>query len=85
VVVNSTYERVAGLHASVHVHNVAWKELYHAEARWMRADSSQIVFTLPESSTPMRRERFFIDLTLTDGRQRGEPEFLLGARNADYI
>ena len=26
VVVNSTYERVAGLLASVHVHNVAWKE-----------------------------------------------------------
>ena len=30
VVVNSTYQSAAGLHASVHVHNLAWKELYSA-------------------------------------------------------
>jgi exo-1,4-beta-D-glucosaminidase len=49
VVVNSTYERVAGLHASVHVHNVAWKELYSSAAVDAGEDSSQIVFTIPES------------------------------------
>ena len=32
VVVNSTYQSADGLHASVHVHNLAWKELYSAEA-----------------------------------------------------
>ena len=44
VVVNSTYQRVAGLRASVHVHNAAWKELYSDEAAVDAGeDSSQIV------------------------------------------
>ena len=68
VVVNSTYERVAGLHASVHVHNVAWKELYSDEAAVdAGVDSSQIVFTIPESLYHGAERTFFIDLTLTDG------------------
>jgi exo-1,4-beta-D-glucosaminidase len=67
VVVNSTYERVAGLLASVHVHNVAWKELYMEEAAVdAGVDSSQIVFTLPESLYSGAERTFFIDLTLTD-------------------
>ena len=66
VVVNSTYERVAGLHASAHVHNVAWKELFAREAPVdADADSSQIVFTLPASYADAERV-FFISLTLTD-------------------
>jgi exo-1,4-beta-D-glucosaminidase len=68
VVVNSTYERVAGLHASVHVHNVAWRELYSEEAAVDAGeDSSQIVFTIPESLYSDAERTFFIDLTLTDG------------------
>ena len=67
VVVNSTYERVAGLHASAHVHNVAWKELFTEEAAVdAGVDSSQIVFTLPESLYSDAERTFFIDLTLTD-------------------
>jgi exo-1,4-beta-D-glucosaminidase len=67
VVVNSTYERVAGLHASVHVHNVAWKELHSEEANVdAGADSSQIVFTIPESLYSDAERTFLIDLTLTD-------------------
>ena len=67
VVVNSTYERVAGLHASAHVHNVAWKELFTEEAPVdAGVDSSQIVFSLPESLYTDSERTFFIDLTLTD-------------------
>ena len=67
VVVNSTYERVAGLHASVSVHNAAWKELYKEEAAVDAGiDSSQIVTTIPESLYSDAERIFFIDLTLTD-------------------
>ncbi|MGD0627990.1 MAG: sugar-binding domain-containing protein [Terracidiphilus sp.] len=67
VVVNSTYERVARLHASLHVHNIAWKELYTEEAAVDAGeDSSQIVLTIPESLYTDAERTFFIDLTLTD-------------------
>ena len=67
VVINSTYARVAGLHASAHVHNTAWKELYKEEAAVDAGeDSSQIVFTIPESLYTEAGRTFFIDLTLTD-------------------
>jgi exo-1,4-beta-D-glucosaminidase len=68
VVVNSTYERVAGLHAGVHVHNAAWKELYSEEAPVdAGADSSQVVFSIPERIYSNAERTFFIDLTLTSG------------------
>jgi exo-1,4-beta-D-glucosaminidase len=68
VVVNSTYDRVAGLHASVHVHDVAWKELYSEEANVdAGVDSSQVVFTIPENLYTEAEKTFFIDLSLTDG------------------
>ena len=67
VVVNSTYERVAGLHASVSVHNAAWKELYKEEAAVDAGiDSSQILTTIPESLYSDAERIFFIDLILTD-------------------
>jgi exo-1,4-beta-D-glucosaminidase len=67
VVVNSTYHRVDGLHASIQVHNVAWKELYKKEAAVDAGeDSSQIVATLPESLYSDAERTFFIGLTLTD-------------------
>ncbi len=68
VVVNSTYERVAGLHASVKVHNAAWKELYSEEAAVdAGVDSAQIVATIPEKLYTDAERTFFIDLTLRDG------------------
>ncbi len=42
VVVNSAYTPAAGLHAHIHVYNLAWKELYSAEPVIdAAADSSQ--------------------------------------------
>ncbi len=68
VVVNSTYDRVAGLHASVHVHNAAWKDLYSEDAAVdAGADSSQTAFTIPESLYTEAEKTFFIDLSLTNG------------------
>jgi len=67
VVVNSTYQRVAGLRASVDVRNVAWKQLYKQEAPVdAGADSSQVVVTIPESLYADAERTFFIDLTLKD-------------------
>jgi len=67
VVVNSTYDRVADLHASVDVHNVAWKQLYKQDAIVdAGADSSQIAFNIPDSLYAGADRTFFIDLTLTN-------------------
>jgi exo-1,4-beta-D-glucosaminidase len=67
VVVNSTYEPVAGLHASVRVHNMAWKELYTSETTLTAdADGAQRVFSIPESIYTGADRIFFIDLTLSD-------------------
>ncbi len=67
VVVNSTYERVAGLRASVQMHNIAWKELLSETAAVDAGeDSSQTVFTIPESMYSDAERTFFIDLMLTD-------------------
>ena len=67
VVVNSTYDRVADLHASVDVHNVAWKHLYKQDAIVdAGADSSQIAFNIPDSLYAGADRTFFIDLTLTN-------------------
>jgi exo-1,4-beta-D-glucosaminidase len=67
VVVNSTYQRVVGLHASVEVHNTVWKELYKQEAAVdAGVDSSQIVLTLPENLYTDAERTFFIDLKLID-------------------
>jgi exo-1,4-beta-D-glucosaminidase len=66
--VNSTYERVAGLHASVQVHNTAWKQLFSEDGPVdAGADSSQVVFSIPENLYSDAERTFFIDLTLTDG------------------
>ena len=67
VVVNSTYNPAAALHANVHVYNVDWKELYRSEAVIDSApDSAQRVFTLPESLNTGADRIFFIKLSLTD-------------------
>lgn len=66
-VVNSTYENTQRLHATVHVHNAAWKELYTAETEINTApDSSQRAFVLPASLFTGAERLFFIDLALTD-------------------
>ncbi len=67
VVVNSTYKAVSGLHASVHIHNLAWKEVYSAESAVSAGvDSVQRVFTVPEALYVGPDRLFFIDLRLTD-------------------
>ncbi len=67
VVVNSTYQSATGLRASVHVHNIAWKELYSAEAGVDAGiDSTQRVFQLPDELYGGADRIFFIDLTLSD-------------------
>jgi exo-1,4-beta-D-glucosaminidase len=67
VVVNSTYQSVAGLHATVRVHNVAWKQLYSAEASLhMAGDSAQRAMTIPESLYSGDERIFLIDLMLTN-------------------
>jgi exo-1,4-beta-D-glucosaminidase len=71
VVVNSTYAPVEALHATVHVHGLGWKDLYKAEANVdAGADSSQIVFELPDSLWSGVEKIFFIDLELADARGR---------------
>ncbi len=70
-VVNSSYRRADGLHASVDVRGISWNELYSAE-RVVNApaDSSQQVITLPESLFNGMERIFFIDLTLKDSAGR---------------
>jgi len=66
-VVNSTYAAAPGLHAAIHVHNLAWKELYTAESTLDSAsDSVQRTFTLPDALFLGPDHILFIDLTLSD-------------------
>jgi exo-1,4-beta-D-glucosaminidase len=67
VVVNSTYEPVTGLHATVHVRSLAWKDLFTAEANLdTSVDSVQRVFLIPDSPFAGAEKIFFIDLTLSE-------------------
>jgi len=67
VVVNSTYDRAPNLHATVQVHDLAWKQLYKQDAVVdAGADSSQTVFDIPEELYAGSERTFFIDLTLSD-------------------
>jgi len=69
VVVNSTYEAVEGLRASISVHNLAWKEIYTAQADVNAgADSAQRVFAIPASLYSGADRIFFIDLTLANAK-----------------
>jgi exo-1,4-beta-D-glucosaminidase len=71
VVVNSTYEAVAGLHAAMRVHNLAWKELFSSEAALsVAADSAQRVISLSEKLYSDADRILFIDLTLSDAAGR---------------
>jgi exo-1,4-beta-D-glucosaminidase len=71
VVVNSTSELFAGLHASVKVHNLAWKELYNSEASVdAGVDSTQRVLAIPDGLFTGADRIFFIDLNLTDASGR---------------
>ena len=67
VLVNSTYAPVRGLHASVKVHNLSWKELYSSQTDVnASADSAQRIFTIPDGLYMGGERLFFIDLELTD-------------------
>ncbi len=67
VVVNSTYEPAAALRAKVHVYDLAWKELYSAQADLESApDSAQRVFSIPGNLYSGPERLLFIDLSLND-------------------
>jgi exo-1,4-beta-D-glucosaminidase len=67
VVVNSTYRPADGLRATLHVHDLAWKELYTASANLDSSpDSSQRIFDIPDSLYSGAEHIFFIDLSLAD-------------------
>ena len=87
VVVNSTYQPVEGLQASVHVHGLKWNELFSTSLSVdAAADSSQRVISIPENLYIGPERIFFIDLaSLRCGRPCGEPKLLLGARHADNL
>jgi exo-1,4-beta-D-glucosaminidase len=71
VVVNSTYRRTTGLHAKVQVHGIKWNELYAAQSSIDAGpDSSQRVFTIPDTLYAGPERIFFVDLTLTDAAGR---------------
>lgn len=67
VVVNSTYGALTGMHASVHVHNAAWQQLYATDADVnANLDSAQRIATIPERLYAGGERLLFIDLTLRD-------------------
>jgi exo-1,4-beta-D-glucosaminidase len=71
VVVNSTYADAANLRASLHVYDLAWNELYTAQAAVdASADSAQRVFTIPEKLYSGTERVFLIDLSLADAGGR---------------
>jgi len=71
VVVNSTYEPVAGLQASVRVHGLKWNEVLSTKiAVNSAADSSQRILSIPESLYLGPERIFFIDLALSDATGR---------------
>lgn len=66
-VVNSTYESVSGLRATLRIHNLDWKELYSAETEIdAGADSVQRAFSIPENLYSGAERILFIDLSLTN-------------------
>lgn len=71
VVVNSTYQPVEGLQASVQVHGLKWNELLSTKKTFDAGpDSSQRVLSIPENLYVGPERIFFIDLTLTDSKGR---------------
>jgi exo-1,4-beta-D-glucosaminidase len=67
VVVNSTYQPVEGLQASVQMHGLKWNELFSSKITLdSAADSSQRIVSIPENLYLGPERIFFIDLTLSD-------------------
>jgi len=71
VVVNSTYQAIVGLQASVKVHGLKWNEIYSTKLTVnSAADSSQRIISIPENLYLGPERIFFIDLTLSDSTGR---------------
>ena len=69
VVVNSTYATKDGLTATLNVHNRDWKQVFKQTAPVTApADSSQRIFTLPESLYSGSDRLLLIDLSLTNAK-----------------
>ncbi len=66
-VVNSTYQSIEGLNATVTVRNLTGKNIFSTKAEISAAsDSTQRVFSIPESLYQGIDRVLFVDLTLTD-------------------
>ena len=88
VVVNSTYQPVEGLQASVQVHGLKWNDNFSAKSTRKLSRRQFAAHRLPfrRVFTPGPERIFFIDLTLSDCLgQSAQPQLLLGARHADHI
>ena len=71
VVVNSTYQPVEGLQATVQVHGLKWNELFSTKMSVnSSADSSQRIISVPETLYLGPERLFFIDLKLSDSTGR---------------
>jgi exo-1,4-beta-D-glucosaminidase len=71
VVVNSTYQPVEGLQASVQVHGLKWSELFSTTMPVSSAaDSSQRILSIPDALYVGPERIFFIDLKLSDSTGR---------------
>jgi len=71
VVVNSSYQPSDGLHATVHVHNEVWKELFSNETTVDASpDSAQSVSLVPADLYKGADKILFVDLTLADAAGR---------------
>ena len=71
VVVNSTYQPIEGLRASVEVHGLKWNQVFGDKATVnVAADTSQRIVSIPESLYLGPERIFFVDLTLSDSGGR---------------
>jgi exo-1,4-beta-D-glucosaminidase len=71
VVVNSTYQPVEGLQASVNVRGLKWNEVFSTKLTVNSgADTSQRIVSIPENLYLGPERVFFIDLALSDAKGR---------------
>jgi exo-1,4-beta-D-glucosaminidase len=71
VVVNSTYQPVEGLQASVRVRGLKWNDVFSTKLSVnTAADSTQRIVSIPDSLYLGPERIFFIDLTLSDATGR---------------
>ena len=87
VVVNSTYQPVEGLHATVQVHGLKWNELFSMTMPVTSA-SDTLATHLLDSGCTLRRTRAHLfcrsQIVRFDGTRR-KPQFLLGSWHSYHV